>query len=421
MLRKENILNQETLQEILGSFSQATGLHVEAVNNAGETFFVPRDLERCAFCQLIRSQPKGARKCQDSYKRASLEAAKWQEPYFFRCHAGLVIWAVPIMLDGVSVGSIICGQVLMWEPDPYFFHELQRSNEGGVSFEELKARAGQLEVISPARCQAAADMLFVVVNHLARRELHALEQMNARRKEQERLRRELEERKRADRQINDYASYLRKERRLLQYLRVGDRDQAKADLQSLLVDLYTKTVGDQAATKARIFELAALCSRAAVDGGVNADHAMSILHGFELELQGLERIEEYFSRAERLVEKFLEDIFALADKKHLSLVQNARRYIMENYYKPLTIEDVAQQLFVSPSHLSRLFREQLDCTVNDYLTRVRIEKAVEIISKPEYSIEQVARAVGFQSQSYFAKVFRKYLGVTPLVYRNSLS
>ncbi|MCO5387328.1 MAG: PocR ligand-binding domain-containing protein [Desulfosporosinus sp.] len=115
-----NLLDSKYLEESLGSFHNATGLHIEAINNAGVTFSVPGNFERSEFCRYIRSQPEGERKCQDSYKRASLEAAKWEEPYFFRCHAGLVIWAVPIMIRGVSMGSIICGQVLMWEPDHFF-------------------------------------------------------------------------------------------------------------------------------------------------------------------------------------------------------------------------------------------------------------------------------------------------------------
>ncbi|MDA8221644.1 PocR ligand-binding domain-containing protein [Desulfosporosinus sp.] len=416
-----NLLDSKYLEESLGSFHNATGLHIEAINNAGVTFSVPGNFERSEFCRYIRSQPEGERKCQDSYKRASLEAAKWEEPYFFRCHAGLVIWAVPIMIRGVSMGSIICGQVLMWEPDHFFFQELKNLNVGIENFERLKSMACKLEVISPSRSQAAADMLFVVVNHMVKRNINSLEEIDATRLQQQQIRREIEERKRQNLpDLSDYDDYLKKERKFLRYIRLGDRTRANQTLQSLLTDLHTKTVGDLETVKARILELATLTSRAAVEGGGNAERIMKLLKDFDKEMEGFERVEKCFYKVQRIVETFLESIFTLADKKHIAIVKNARDFIMENYALPLTVTDVAQHLFVSSSHLSRLFREELDCTINDYLTRVRVEQAVEIMKRPEFSVAQVSKAVGFQNQSYFSKVFRKYIGVTPLTYKNSL-
>ena len=122
----DSFLDPKYLEEILGSFSKATGLHIEAVNRKGETLSILGNSSRSDFCQFIRSHSKGEKKCLNSYKEATLEAAKWNEPYFFRCHAGLVIWAVPIILDDVFLGSIICGQVLLWKPDEFFLRELKK-------------------------------------------------------------------------------------------------------------------------------------------------------------------------------------------------------------------------------------------------------------------------------------------------------
>lgn len=416
-----NLLDPKYLEESLGSFHNATGLHIEAITNEGETFSVPGNFERSDFCCYIRCQPDGEKKCQDSYKRASLEAAKWEEPYFFRCHAGLIIWAVPIMIQGLSLGSIICGQVLLWEPDHFFLEELEKLNAGVENIELLKSKARMLEVISPARSQAAADMLFVVVNHIIKRNINSLEEIDATRVQQQQIRQEIEERKRNHLpDLSDYDTYLKKERKFLRYIRLGDRTRANQTLQSLLTDLYTKTVGDLETVKVRILELATLTSRAAVEGGANAERSMLLLKEFNKEVEGIERVEVFFYKLQRIVETFLEGIFTLANKKHLAIVKQARDFMMENYALPLTVANVAQHLFVSSSHLSRLFREELDCTINDYLTRVRVEQAVEIMKKPEFSVSQVSIAVGFQNQSYFAKVFRKYIGVTPLIYKNSL-
>ncbi|WP_206812532.1 PocR ligand-binding domain-containing protein [Paradesulfitobacterium ferrireducens] len=414
----KDVLDPKYLEEILGSFSKATGLHIEAVNHKGETLSILGKRERCDFCRLIRSHPASERKCIDSYKRASAEAAKWDEPYFFRCHAGLVIWAVPIVVQGVSLGSIICGQVLMWEPDQFFLQELKSSNPD-FDFNELNEKVQSLEVISPEQSQAAADLLFVVVNHLVKRNIQALEEKNAYRLQQEQIHHDLEDRKKNP-GTTGYEAYLKNERRFLRYIRLGDKTRAVNDLQSLLTDLYTKAAGDKDTIRVRVLELASLTSRAAVEGGADAEQAMAMLKEFNAEIEPIDRIEQFFYKIRGIVETFLQGIFALTDKKHLSLVKSARNYIMENYHKPLTVQDAADHLFISPSHLSRLFRQELDCTFNDYLTRVRVEKAVELMKKPELSVEQVAKAVGYKNQSYFAKIFRRYIGVTPLTYKNSL-
>lgn len=416
----ESFLDPKYLEEILGSFSKATGLHIEAVNKKGETLAILGSKCRTDFCQFIRSYSKGEKNCIDSYKEATLEAAKWNEPYFFRCHAGLVIWAVPIIVDNVFLGSIICGQVLLWKPDELFLKQLRKSNSK-LDFDTLQQKVTSLSITSPEQSQASADMLFVVVNHLVKRNLHTLEEENAYHRQRLQIKADLENRKKQTiTEFADYRTYLKKERRFLSYIRLGDKTRAESTLKSLLTDLLTKTAGNKATIKIRVLELASLSSRAAVEGGADAEQVMVKLQDFNNEVDSLERIEEFFFKVHKVIEGFLDGIFKLADKKHLSLVNNARNFIMENYHKPLTLKATADHLFISPSHLSRLFRLELDCTYNDYLTRVRVEKAVELMKKPEYSVEQVSKAIGFQSQSYFAEVFRKYIGVTPLIYKNSL-
>lgn len=418
----ENVLDANYLEEILGSFSEATGLQIEAIDNLGETIAIPGNKERCEFCQIIRSHPTGEKKCRDLYERASKEAIKWEEAYFFRCHAGLVLWAVPIIVNGDSLGSIICGQVLLWEPDEYFLVELKKLIGDLPNFETLLKNVNTLKVVSPTRAQAAADMLFVVVNHLVKRNIHVLEEIHTLRTQQQNIRQELETRKKESSYASyNYDSYMKDERTFLRYIRLGDRAKAKSHFKSLLIDLYSITLGDKLTIKHRLVELSALVSRAAVDGGINAELAVLILNEYHKETEKFDKIEELFCQANLIIEELSDNVFALADKKHLGLVKMAREYIIDNFRRPITIEDIAQFLFISSSHLSRLFREELGCTVNNYLTRVRIEKAVELIKKPELSVEQVSRAVGIKSQSYFTKIFKQYIGVTPLVYRNSLS
>ncbi|SDE47856.1 PocR ligand-binding domain-containing protein [Sporomusa acidovorans] len=419
-----NLADLQYLEEVLDNFSKATGLHVAIVNKQGESFGLFDTAERCDFCRYIRSKPSGVVKCRASYKQATQEASKWEEPYFFRCRAGLVIWAVPISLRGISLGSIICSQVLLWKPDRYFYQELRELNPEVDDFTELEKKAEQLDIISPARFQAAADMLYVTVNQLMKRDLLVLENVETY-KLQQRIHKELENRKlkqlSAAREVDDYGTYLHRERSFLRYIRLGDKPRAEKNLHMLLTHLFVKAAGEQATIKSRVSELATLVSRAAVEGGAEAETVMVLLDKFNERINSCQRMEEFFFHLKKLVAAFLNQSVSLESKKHYGIVNEAKSYILENYSRSIKIDDVAAQLYISPSHLSRLFRQELNCTVNDYITRVRVEQAVELMKKPEMSVAQVSQAVGFQNQSYFAKVFSKHIGVAPLIYRNSLS
>ncbi|HWR40886.1 MAG TPA: PocR ligand-binding domain-containing protein [Patescibacteria group bacterium] len=423
-MRHGSLINIQYLQDLLDNFSKATGLHVEMVNNDGETIALLDTAERCEFCRYIRSLPNGLKKCQSSYIQASQEATKWEEPYFFRCRAGLVIWVVPIAVGGVSLGSIICSQILLWKPDRFFFQELRKSNPEVEDFSELEKKVSQLEIVTPERFQAAADVLFMIINQLIKHDYYVLEKIGEN-KMQQNIYNELENRtkrkKGSDENSSDYGSYLKQERSLLRYIRLGDKPQAEKKLQTLLPSLFIKATGEQSTIRMRVTELGSLISRAAVEGGAEANSVMDTLRQFHDRIAECHRMEEFFFRLKELVAVILVQSQSLEDKKHCGLVNDAKNYILVNYSQNIKIEDVAVHLFISPSHLSRLFRQEQGCTVNDYITRVRVEQAVEFLKRPGFSVAQTSQAVGFQSQSYFAKVFSKYIGVTPLVYRNSLS
>ncbi|UMZ73620.1 PocR ligand-binding domain-containing protein [Natranaerofaba carboxydovora] len=421
-IANKDFIDQRYFNDVLKSFCIATSLNVEIVDEKGQTFYSPEDIDRKEFCKMIRSTKEGNDLCQSCYERAHREAVKWKEPYFFRCHAGLVIWAVPIYMQDNPIGSIICGQVLLWKPDDFFWYELNSLKPIIEEFDKLKELALNIEVLSSDNSQAAADMLFIMVNHLTKRSIHFLEEEKSIKMEQEIIRQKLEEKKKQRKkyQVPDiYESYFKKEKKLLRYVRLGDKTNTTKILEDLLSDLYIKTGGKKHIIRARVLELTSLVSRAAVDGGSDAETTMKLLEKFNNEIRNLE-VEELIYKVWAIVEKFLENIFALADKKYLNLVKEARNYIMENYDKQIKIEDVSNYLCISESHLSRLFRQEMNCTVNEYITRVRVEKSVELLKKPEMSVGEVARSVGIKNQSYFSKIFKQYIGVTPIVYKNSL-
>jgi len=100
------------------------------------------------------------------------------------------------------------------------------------------------------------------------------------------------------------------------------------------------------------------------------------------------------------------------------LVKSAVAYILQNYTKPLTLEEVAQQVHLSPAYFSYLFRREQGRTFTDYLTATRLDKAKELLrADPALSISDVAGQVGYEDANYFSRLFKKKTGFTPARYR----
>ena len=98
-------------------------------------------------------------------------------------------------------------------------------------------------------------------------------------------------------------------------------------------------------------------------------------------------------------------------------VEKALRYIHENYRANLSLETVAANVPTSPSHLSRIFKKETGEVVTDYINRIRIEKAKELLAFTDMLVYEVAETVGFRDSAYFSLVFKKTTGVSPKNFR----
>jgi len=95
------------------------------------------------------------------------------------------------------------------------------------------------------------------------------------------------------------------------------------------------------------------------------------------------------------------------------MVEKAIRYINSHYEEELSLSLIAKNIHVNPSHLSRTFKKECGDSVTDYIMKIRIEKAQEILSFSNTLTYEVAEMVGFHDPSYFSTVFKKMTGVSP--------
>ncbi len=102
------------------------------------------------------------------------------------------------------------------------------------------------------------------------------------------------------------------------------------------------------------------------------------------------------------------------------VVNNVISYIKSNYEKKLTLKILADEVYVSEWHLSRLLKKHTNKKISDLINDIRIEKAKELLKNPYLKINNIAISTGFNDTPNFSKVFKRQTGLTPNEYRKSL-
>ena len=106
---------------------------------------------------------------------------------------------------------------------------------------------------------------------------------------------------------------------------------------------------------------------------------------------------------------------------HDSRIRTMLSYIAVHYAEPITLNQIAQAVYISPRECLRTFRRALNTTPVEYLTTVRVARARELLWHTRQSVSEIGVACGFNSGSYFGKVFRRYTGCSPLAFRAQAS
>ncbi|MBP1966748.1 response regulator [Paenibacillus aceris] len=97
--------------------------------------------------------------------------------------------------------------------------------------------------------------------------------------------------------------------------------------------------------------------------------------------------------------------------------QKAMAYIQQNLGNDVGLQQVAKFVHLHPNHLSEVFKKEAGITFGDYVTRQRINRAMEILTGSPAKIAEIAGAVGFEDIKYFSQVFKKFTGKTPSEFR----
>ena len=131
---------------------------------------------------------------------------------------------------------------------------------------------------------------------------------------------------------------------------------------------------------------------------------------------------EYRFKCKGLLIIILHMLFSEAhEQPRNKLVEDMKSYIVENYARPLSVNEIANFVGISTVYCGAIFNKYEGCTINFYINKIRINQAINYLENANMNITEIAHRTGFNDVYYFSRIFKKIAGVPPTYYRRSAS
>lgn len=396
------------------TFYACIHLPIQIINEEGKILVSIGDTP--SFCRLFQRHLPATETCEKLHASASRKAVSLGEPYIFTCHADLNHIVFPLISKQTFLGSILVGPFLMDEPDSILISDVAKRYRIPMDDAlDLYDETRELPVIEPGHVNHISHLLFYLFSSLIAESREELRQNNQKLLQQSQISESIQRYKGGSIRTDSYP--YEKEKALIAQVKRGDVREANAVLNDLLGYVLFSQGNSLDVVKSRAIELCSLLSRTAIEGGAPTDSILKLNNHFLQNLQQINTLDTLCYKLQEIVETFSESMFNYIPSRNSELIKKAMLYISEHFSNPLTLEEVAAYVHLHPSYFSTLFKSSTGSSFKEYLNMVRIEESKRLLSNTDYSIIDIAVAVGFEDQSYFSKVFKKYTGLTPKQFR----
>jgi len=160
-----DILDMDFLQKFQDDFATGVGIASVTVDENGTPVTNPSRYTR--FCMdYVHATECGDKRCAECHSKGGADAVRAGKPVIYECHAGVMDFAAPIILEGRHIGTILGGQVLMEAPAEEKYRKLAR--EIGVDEDGIVDAVQEVHILERERIEAAADLLFMVANSMSK-------------------------------------------------------------------------------------------------------------------------------------------------------------------------------------------------------------------------------------------------------------
>lgn len=342
------------------------------------------------------------------------EALRWGDPQAFFLAPGIMSWIVPLV-DNETLKGGLTGGYVRFEQDT----ESQTASANylathGAPLKDAMAFIEKTPLFEKERLRDAADFLQTLFYQYSGWEPVALERNRERMIMQRQVAEEIHRRKRTAQKDYSYDD----ERILLSYIQVGDQTGARSIFNRMLAAMFLyspKTV----VVQARAIEMMGYLTRAAVE---NNPLMAPLLERHMVWIERLveaRRFDELCYVMRDALDDFMESIMQHNTQPTNPSAVKALRFMKAHFSEPISLDDIAQAAGLSKFRIAHILKEATGRTPLQNIQHMRIQEARRLLEESDISCTDIAQTVGMGDQSYFIKVFRKWIGTTPAKYRRT--
>jgi two-component system response regulator YesN len=186
---------------------------------------------------------------------------------------------------------------------------------------------------------------------------------------------------------------------------------------SIVDELFSNAVQERSVNplimKTRLIEIITTLIKIAFEAGADQEKLAALSGRLVEEILRSDTISELRSQMREVLRGIIEEVSLGRKRMNLQVFEKAVSYIHENFRRPITLEEVAEHVYISSYYFSRHFKNFTGMNFIDYLTKVRIEEAKKLLLTTDLNISQISRQVGYHDPSYFGRVFKKVVGMPP--------
>ena len=165
-----------------------------------------------------------------------------------------------------------------------------------------------------------------------------------------------------------------------------------------------------------------LASRAAIRGGMDVEDAFSLSDAYIQKCELLNHPDQITNLQFHMILEYAQKVERIRHSKRPGkLAIDVANYIQHHLSEPITVEDIAKELYLSRPYLSRKFIEETGESLTNFILKEKTEEAKRLLRYSDKSLTAISNYLGFSSQSHFSRVFKKYANCAPGEYRAKYS
>lgn len=204
---------------------------------------------------------------------------------------------------------------------------------------------------------------------------------------------------------------------LVTAIKLGDKAGSRNCLNEIISKCFSDKRADPESLRIQAFEFLVLLVGAAREAGVDKKKLLAIEFQLGMELRRQEVAKDLQKWMYKVIDVLAEFVLEHHNQHNLKAVREAVQFIESKYFQELSLDEIARNVYLSPNYFSSIFRKETGYTVSDYITKIRIEKAKELLKNLENSVSDVGLKVGYHDPRYFCRVFKAVVGIPPSKYK----